>query len=194
MERATGGRSLAGMVADGRDDEASRILCEVAARLHAPRPRSPPPASLKPLSEWFRALDPAAATHGGVLRVSAAAARELLAAPQGSAVLHGDLHHDNVLDFGPRGWLAIDPKGLVGEPAFDLANLFCNPWPPSDDRERFERRLLTVSAATGFDPRRLRRWVAAYAGLSAAWTLASGMPPGGPWRALRIAEMAAAGA
>lgn len=43
------------------------------------------------------------------------------------AVLHGDLHHGNVLDFGPLGWLAIDPKGLHGESGFDYANILSNP-------------------------------------------------------------------
>src|SRR4029079_7379203 len=42
LERATGPRSLVAMVTDGQDDEASRILCDVAARLHAPRPGPPP--------------------------------------------------------------------------------------------------------------------------------------------------------
>jgi streptomycin 6-kinase len=42
LERATGARSLTEMVATGQDDEASCILCEVAARLHAPRAGSPP--------------------------------------------------------------------------------------------------------------------------------------------------------
>jgi streptomycin 6-kinase len=192
MERATGDRSLARMAEDGRDDEATRILCAVAAGLHRPRAATPPP-TLHPLAAWFRELEPTAAAHGGVLTASAEAARALLSQPQGSAVLHGDLHHHNVLDFGPRGWLAIDPKGLIGEPGFDFANIFCNPWPAADDRERFERRLVLVAATTGIDPYRLRQWILAYTGLSAAWTINSAMPPDGPWRAFRIAEMAAAG-
>ena len=54
-----------------------------------------------------------------------ATAQALLAdAARGRASLHGDLHHDNVLDFGPRGWLAIDPHGLLGERGFDFANIF----------------------------------------------------------------------
>jgi len=35
--------------------------------------------------------------------------RPLLAAPRDISVLHGDLHHDNVLDLGTRGWLAVAP-------------------------------------------------------------------------------------
>jgi streptomycin 6-kinase len=54
-------------------------------------------------------------------------ARELLANLSEVVVLHGDIHRCNVLDFGHRGWLASDPKGLVGERYCDLANLFCNP-------------------------------------------------------------------
>ncbi len=48
---------------------------------------------------------------------------------QGAALMAGDLHHRNILDFGSRGWLAIDPKGILGERGFDFANIFCNPDP-----------------------------------------------------------------
>ena len=125
MERAVDGESLAAMARAGRDDEASRILCAVAARLHAPR-LSPPP-ELVPLARWFAPLEPAAAIHGGLLVPAAAAACALLAEPREVVPLHGDLHHDNVLDFGARGWLAIDPKRLVGERGFDFANILRNP-------------------------------------------------------------------
>ena len=187
LERATGQGSLAAMAADGRDDEASLILCQVAARLHAPRPLPPPP-SVKPLPVWFRALEPTAASHGGVFAKSAAAAAALFATPARASVLHGDLHHDNVLDFGPRGWLVIDPKGLIGERGFDFANLFCNPWPVAAEPGRLAHRLDIVAKAAAIEPARLLQWILAYAGLSAAWTLQDG---GDPWRALLIADIAA---
>jgi streptomycin 6-kinase len=188
MERATGGGSLAAMAREGRDDEASRILCAAAARLHAARDRPAP--ELVPLARWFRALEPAAAARGGIVARAAAAARELLASPRDVTVLHGDVHHGNVLDFGSRGWLAIDPKGLVGERGFDFANLFCNP-----DREtaavpgRLARQADVVAAAAGLERGRLLRWVLAYAGLSAAWSLEDGDQPG---VVLAVAELAAA--
>jgi streptomycin 6-kinase len=191
MERAMGAESLSTMARDGRDFAATLILCRAAARLHAPR-RRPPPATLKPLPEWFRALEPTAAREGGVFAKSAAAARDLLASPQEVAVLHGDLHHDNVLDFGAGGWRAIDPKGLIGERSFDYANLFFNPWPTAADPGRLQRRLALVTEAAGLDPDRLLRWILAYGGLSAAWTLQDGLPADGPWRALQITEIAAA--
>ena len=63
-------------------------------------------AGADPLGEWFRDLWPTTAQHGGILTRSAETARMLLAEPREVGVLHGDLHHDNVLDFGARGWLA----------------------------------------------------------------------------------------
>ena len=136
LERAGGERSLSEFARNGRDAEATRIICDVIAELHAPRAKPLP--ELIPLAVWFRELEPAAATHGGILTRSAETARFLLAEPRDPGVLHGDIHHDNILDFGERGWLAIDPKRLFGERGFDYANLFCNQtsathcirWPP----------------------------------------------------------------
>lgn len=173
LERAMGHRSLVAMARDGRDDEASRILCDVAARLHAPR--NHPLPELIPLERWFGELWPGAAKHGGILGQAASTARALLDQPQEVGVLHGDLHHGNVLDFGPRGWLAIDPKRLLGERGFDFANIFRNP-----DLEiaktpgRLARQATAIAETAQLDRARLLRWVLAYAGLSAAWVLNDG--------------------
>lgn len=188
MERATGTRSLTQMVASGDDEGATRILCATASQLHQKRPQ--PPASAVPLHTWFVALEPAAAREGGILTRSHAAATDLLATPSELAVLHGDLHHGNVLDFGTRGWLAIDPKGLHGERGFDFANVFCNP----DDGiatapGRLSRQADVVAAAANLDRARLLQWVLAYAGLSASWFLEDGDDPG---HTLILAEIAAA--
>lgn len=189
MERAAGGGSLVAMARGGRDDEASRVICRVAARLHAPRGR-PPPHTLVPLARWFAALEPAAARDGGVLAHAAATARELLRAPRDVVVLHGDLHHGNVLDAGgTRGWLAVDPKGLMGERGFDFANVFCNPdGETAAAAGRLARQASVVAAAAGLERVRLLQWVLAYAGLSAAWSLADGDDPR---LALQVAGLAA---
>src|SRR5215510_3642881 len=65
MERAIGEASLVEMARNGRDDQASRILCAAAKALHAPK-GCPPPSSVVPLSRWFEALATAASKHGGV--------------------------------------------------------------------------------------------------------------------------------
>jgi streptomycin 6-kinase len=189
LERASGPRSLADMARGGDDDEATRILCAAGDRLHAARPAAPP-ATLVPLETWFRQLWPTAEAHGGLYAKSAAAARALLAAPQEVSVVHGDLHHGNVLDFGPRGWLAIDPKGLIGERSYDYPHIIMNPDVETATAPgRLARRVEVISEAARVDPRRLLIWIVAYAGLSACWTLGDGDDP---WRALKIGEIAAA--
>lgn len=178
LERARGSRSLSEYARNGRDDEATRIICDVAAELHAPRGKPLP--DLIPLDTWFAALWPAAATRGGALVRSAEAARALLSEPRDIGVLHGDIHHDNILDFGARGWLAIDPNRLCGERGFDYANLFCNPDlsdsspPVAVLAGNFRRRLALVTEHAKLERQRLLQWILAWAGLSAAWYLDSG--------------------
>ncbi len=170
LERATGNGSLAEMARNNADGEASEIICAVAAKLHARRPQPPP--ELISLRRWFEELEGAAHRFGGILRKSLETSRELLENPQDTVVLHGDIHHGNILDAGPRGWVAIDPKGLVGERAFDFANIFCNPdMKVATARGRLATQATLVAKAAGLDRQRLLQWIVAYAGLSAAWSL-----------------------
>jgi streptomycin 6-kinase len=189
LERATGTRSLAAMAKDGRDDETSRIICAAAARLHTPRDRPPP--ELVPLTGWFEPLT--SARQDGLLGVAADTARELLRAPQEVGVLHGDIHHENILDFGARGWLAIDPKGLHGERSFDFANLLRNPTPqvvlaPG----RLARQAHVVAEVAHLDRTRLLQWTFAFASLSAVWIAAEEGTPETPDLDLAVAALAAA--
>ncbi|MGV0819351.1 aminoglycoside phosphotransferase family protein [Martelella sp. AMO21009] len=173
MERAKGPVALAALSLAGEEDRACRQICATAARLHADRP-APLPA-LTPLDRYFRALLEASPGNRPFLDRAAAEARRLLDDPQDTRPLHGDLHHGNILDFGERGFLAIDPKGLYGERAFDFANIFCNPdidVPDAmiaRDQNRFDRRLDIISAAADLDRTRLLRWIIAWCGLSAIW-------------------------
>ena len=193
MERAEGTRSLAAMSRMDDDPAACRILCAVAQRLHASEPQSPP--ELTPLEVRFRDLTQAAAGQSSIMSRSAAAAHRLLSAPRDIVVLHGDLHHGNVLDFGLRGWLAIDPKGLIGERAFDYANLFCNldlsdSTPPvATLPDVFSARLTLVANSADLERSRLLLWILAWAGLSAVWIMDSGEMPA---TSLRVAQLAAA--
>ncbi len=95
LERS-GPPRLVEMSRRGRDDEASRIICGVIGRLHALR-AEPAPRGLVPLAVWFRELDAAAAKHGGMFAEAARVAGDLLARPTNPIVLHGDIHHGNIL-------------------------------------------------------------------------------------------------
>ncbi|WP_176047631.1 aminoglycoside phosphotransferase family protein [Burkholderia sp. BCC1644] len=188
LERAQPSPSLAVLSAAGHDDDTMHIACDVVARLHAYRAPQPP-SQVVPLHDWFRALL-AYGGPDGVLRRSAATASTLLAAPTlDETVLHGDIHHDNILHFGDRGWLAIDPKALRGERTFDYANLFCNPARDiAVDPVRFERRVALVADAAQLERQRLLQWILAWAGLSAVWSMEDGLPPD---TSLAVAQLAA---
>ncbi len=88
-------------------------------------------------------------------------------------VLHGDLHHDNVLRLGAGGWLAIDPAGIVGEREYETGALLRNPWPgllelPHPGRI-LERRIDQLAEALELDVGRIRGWAYSEAVLAAVW-------------------------
>jgi streptomycin 6-kinase len=186
MERAIGSHSLVEMARKNQDDEASSIICSVISRLHA-APHHSLPEKIIPLSKWFRSLKQVAKEKGGILKKAWLTSEHLLQNPQDIKVLHGDIHHQNILDFGVSGWLAIDPKGILGERYFDYANIFCNPDAETATKSgRLERQARVVSAIAGLDYQRLLQWILAYAGLSAAWHFEDGSSAD---LALEIAEI-----
>ncbi|WP_378942949.1 aminoglycoside phosphotransferase family protein [Mesorhizobium sp. ANAO-SY3R2] len=125
-----GDRHLTTELNEHGDRHATDIANEVMARLFSPSD-TPPPADLQPLGERYASLFKKARAESdagtkSLYAEAAGIAERLLSDPHDIRVLHGDLHHDNIL-LGERGWLVIDPKGLLGDPGFDAANLFYNP-------------------------------------------------------------------
>lgn len=173
IERATGPGDLVQLVRAGHDDEATRIICEAAAVIHGASASvlgGDAPPRLIGLRTWYRHLFALADDLGPLHRRGAEFAAALLDDSRDEVVLHGDLHHGNVLDFAERGWLAVDPKALLGERAFDYCNLLCN---PSHERAlapgRLERQFAIVVEAAGLERDRLARWLVSWSALSSTW-------------------------
>ncbi len=157
----------------GGEEEANRIAAEVLRRLWRP-----PPAGHR-----FRLLGDEAAWWSEELperweRLGRPYERRLLdeavdflrqARPdQGEAVLlHQDLHGGNVLAAVREPWLAVDPKPLVGERAFDTASLLRDRrWELRNDPAapaRVRRRVDALAADLELDRERLRGWGIAHA-------------------------------
>lgn len=80
-----------------------------------------------------------------------------------AALVHTDLHYVNVLASVREPWLAIDPKPLAGDPAYEVAPLLWNRWDEAvatrDVRGALLERLYTVVDAAGLDEDRVRDWV-----------------------------------
>jgi streptomycin 6-kinase len=173
MEYAAGDE-LVTLVEGGEDEKATRIIAQVIKQLHSV-PQNIPHDGLVMLERWFDALFNKAASdrQAGIDSIfvrSASLAKRLLADPREVRVLHGDIHHRNIRK-APRGWLAFDPKGLVGERTYDCANTLCNPVMP--ELVHNETRLLTNAAiladALALDLSRVLAFTYAYACLNASW-------------------------
>jgi streptomycin 6-kinase len=143
LERAVPGDDLASVP----DEEATAVAVDVALRLWR-RAGSP----FRWIGDWVPLWLESAEGELG------ARARELYEALEvGREVLvHGDLHHHNILRSG-RGWLAIDPKPMLGEPEFDVPPFLWNPLPCRLRVEHLEARLGAFVAA-GLDEERIRTW------------------------------------
>jgi len=95
-------------------------------------------------------------------------------------LLHGDLHHENVLRSERDGWLAIDPKGVAGEREFDAGPMMWNPWQRiqswPDLQAVLGRRLDILHDELGLDRQRLLGWCFIEAVLSMVWEIEDGSP------------------
>ncbi len=98
---------------------------------------------------------------------------ELIATSAESVVLHSDLHHWNILSAEREPWLAIDSKGLVGDPAFEVATYMHNRPPISckgkDLRKLIERRAAIFAEELGITRKRILDWSLTHCLLCAWW-------------------------
>jgi len=181
LERALPGTPVARLVR--YDDEAATgAAVGVLRRLHA----APVPPGVLPLAERIGAFDEHLA-HAGhdrfvprpLVERAREVARELLADRRPAVLLHGDLHHGNVLRAEREDWLAVDPHGVAGEAAYDAGAWLYNPLP---DPKRavpalVPRRVEQLADGLGAPVERVVGWGFVQAVLSAVWTASDGARP-----------------
>jgi streptomycin 6-kinase len=100
---------------------------------------------------------------------------ELTASMAEPVLLHGDLHHENILAATRQPWLAIDPKGLIGEPAYETGALLRNQLSvvldSSQPRRIMARRVDQLVEELSLERARVRGWGLAQAVLSVWWNI-----------------------
>tara|TARA_Y100000310_G_scaffold335354_1_gene417201 strand:- start:1041 stop:1937 length:897 start_codon:yes stop_codon:yes gene_type:complete len=96
---------------------------------------------------------------------------QLEASKKEDKLIHGDLHHDNILLDEKRGWLAIDPKGRIGDPAYNAARIMRNYWDTEPTEEIVQTRLKILAEVIGFDEWRIAAWSYMDCVLSESWDL-----------------------
>jgi streptomycin 6-kinase len=181
------------------DDEVLDLAAGTAVRLWRPVPDDAPYDRLATvMAAWAHMVEERAATvalalDNAMIAEGARLLRELPHTAEGEVLLHGDLHPANLLAAEREPWLAIDPKPMRGDPAFDLPPLVLqagDPLASPDPAAELDRRVRRVAAATGVDPDRIRAWGIARSVEMAVWEQAKDVPPG-PWDAAVWARLLA---
>ena len=189
LESVRPGRRLSDV---GSDEEAISIATRVMRSLWRPAPDQHPFATMSDFEggvEWLRIC--LAKKHGPIpttlLRRAEGLLRERAAEQAEPVLLHGDLHHANILSAERAPWLAIDPKGVAGDPAYDVGPFLYNHLFETDSlASALRRRVHQFSEELGFERDRIVGAAIPRAVL-AAWPSGSS---GEPWMdPLRCAEL-----
>lgn len=165
------------------DDEATRIISSVMRKLHV---HSTNLSTFPTLSDWFKGFARLRSKFNGgtglipekLFSEGEELYRHLIDTSTENFLLHGDLHHDNVLSATRAPYLAIDPQGVIGERAHEAGAMLRNPQKKlhtsPNMKAILERRIALLSDELGIDRERIRQWGVAQTVLSAIWKLEDG--------------------
>jgi streptomycin 6-kinase len=161
VERADPGTSLWEV---GDDEEATLIAASVLRRLWCRPPPDGHPFRVlaAEAGRWMAELRSAWEALGRpfeqrLVDAATASAGQLAGSQSNVVVCHQDLQGSNILRAKREPWLAIDPKPIVGEPAFDVASLLRDRrW--SIDPGTIQRRVDLLASELGLDRARMQGW------------------------------------
>ena len=155
------------------DEAATHILVKIIKQLHACTYTAKDAALFPTVAEWIKALDNTYAHIPEQLLSNARTlAKHLLSKKSAEYLLHGDLHHENIVRAG-ADWVSIDPKGVVGEAEYEFGAFIRNPIPDlilqNDVQRIIKKRIELCSQLSGYDAQRIADWAFVQAVLSACW-------------------------
>lgn len=106
------------------DHEAMHVACDVIKLLHqAPAPES---SKFPHINIYLKTLNKNYSIPTQYINKAKEILNQLIQTSDKQVLLHGDLHHENILKNG-NSWVVIDPKGIIGEPAYEIATFIYNP-------------------------------------------------------------------
>ena len=156
----------------GNDIDATKILCASIKELH--KASIPESHNFYHLSELFKALDQELDISDEILSKAKHLRDKLLSTTTKEVLLHGDLHHDNILQNGDT-WVVIDPKGFIGDPAFEPAAYLCNPIPEllheDNAKQIVSDRIKLCAEKLEIPEQRIKDWLYVKSVLCWAWSL-----------------------
>jgi streptomycin 6-kinase len=180
LERLDPGNDLSTLVMSNRDDEATKILAGVIARMRTVRPSVPGVMTASHLTPEFQLYrhDCDGLMPSGMIDKAERLFVELCASQTDVRILHGDLHHYNVLFDARQGWLAIDPSGICAELEYEVGASLRNPIDAPAllaQEQTVVRRLAIYEERLGLNPEKAVRWAFSQAVLAALWPTEEGV-------------------
>jgi streptomycin 6-kinase len=170
IERISPGTLLSTLSRSGRDDEATHIVCDTITTLQSRRAATTGWPGHQEHATQFEKRQAIAPLTRDIVSRAQSLFRELDATQEERVLLHGDLHHENILFDEARGWLAIDPKGEVGELAYELAAPLRNPLEdPNRSPTQMDRRVRIYCERLNLDRQRVLGWCFARNASAAMW-------------------------
>lgn len=171
-----------------KDSDAAKITAILIEKLHE---TSPSDKSVFPtLKEWFEVFNSPKVADLPLLHKAKTLVKQLLQTSEKAILLHGDLHHDNILYNGASQWMAINPKGVLGERAYEISAFIINPinqiLADTNLISLLEKRISCFAKCLGLEPWRLRDWSFVHCVLAACWNVEENLDPS-PW--LILAEV-----
>jgi len=176
LEMLNPGASLAGMTLDGQDTEATEVIADVIQQMSCSSESPKGIATVEDWGEGFQRYLASGDTQIAKVLVEQGQQLyfELCSSQQAVRLLHGDLHHYNILFDKARGWIAIDPKGVMGEIEYEVGASLRNPYEKPEifaSAQTVCNRLTLYENRLKLDFNRALKWGFAQAVLSAIWTV-----------------------
>ncbi|MBM4210984.1 MAG: streptomycin phosphotransferase [Gammaproteobacteria bacterium] len=189
FERAVPGAFVKSYFPD-KEQESIEIACGVMKKLH--QANIPEDHTFPHIKDWLTALDKDWNIPNHYLQKAKKLRDELLQTSKLDVLLHGDLRHDNILQNGDD-WVVIDPKGVVGEPAYEVADFIRNPRPEllthADAPNIIHNRVTRFAELLELPSQRILDWCFVQAVLSWVWVIEDGSDAGYFEELIRILEV-----
>ncbi|MDX2346257.1 MAG: aminoglycoside phosphotransferase family protein [Legionella sp.] len=183
MVRAVPGTTLK-QYFPNQESEAIRILCRVIKKLHMAE--IPKQHDFYCLSDVLKILDNKNLDMPSHILDKACGLRDkLLATADKEVLLHGDLHHENILKNHDADiaddWLVIDPKGFIGDPAFECVSFIFNPIPEllnhKNCKNMIQNRIKQCAELLEISEQRIQDWFYVRLVLGWVWCLDDNLSP-----------------
>jgi streptomycin 6-kinase len=177
LERIIPGDNLLSMADDHHQTE---IAAQIMNGLWCPVPRENVFPTIKKWCQAFKRyhkifLGDIGPLDRNIVQTADELATELLQENKEEFLLHGDFHHLNILQQGKSSWVAIDPKGVIGDRAFEMGSYLYNPIPDllnnQDIESIIKSRIDILVNITGVDRKRIIAWSVVRAVLSSIWSI-----------------------